>query len=279
MKKACVIGWPVAHSRSPLIHNYWLKHYGLEELYERREVRPEQLADFLENLEAYGYVGCNVTIPHKEAALHTIKNVDDLVRRIGSLNTVYLENGETHATSTDGDGFYSNLVASADGISLKGKRAIVLGAGGSAKAIVERLLRAGMAEILVMNRTSMRIDDLKKLFGAKIQALSQDRFVTESKTTALLVNTTSLGMHGQSPLVIDLSSLPPYAVIADLVYVPLQTELLKAAKARGLRSVGGLGMLLHQAVDGFEKWFGVRPEVTTELYSHVARDIDPRFKP
>ena len=279
MKKACVIGWPVAHSRSPLIHNYWLKHYGLEELYERREVRPEQLADFLENLEAYGYVGCNVTIPHKEAALHTIKNVDDLVRRIGSLNTVYLENGETHATSTDGDGFYRNLVASADGISLKGKRAIVLGAGGSAKAIVERLLRAGMAEILVMNRTSMRIDDLKKLFGAKIQALSQDRFVTESKTTALLVNTTSLGMRGQPPLEIDLSHLPPDAVIADLVYVPLQTELLKAAKVRGLRSVGGLGMLLHQAVDGFEKWFGVRPEVTAELYNYIARDIGPDFKP
>lgn len=279
MKKACVIGWPVAHSRSPLIHNYWLKHYGLDGLYERREVRPEQLEDFLQNLAANGYVGCNVTIPHKEAALHTIKNVDDLVRRIGSLNTVYLENGKTYATSTDGNGFYRNLLASAPGISLHGKRAVVLGAGGSAKAIIDSLLRAGMAEILVVNRTSERINNLTELFGAKIQALPQDRFVTESKTSALLVNTTSMGMSGQPTLEIDLAHLPTNAVIADLVYVPLQTELLIKAKARGLRSVGGLGMLLHQAVDGFEKWFGIRPEVTAELYNYVARDIDPDFKP
>lgn len=278
MKKVCVIGWPVAHSRSPLIHNYWLKKYGLPGTYERREVSPDQLDTFLQNLEANGYVGCNVTIPHKEVALRTIKNIDDLVRRIGSLNTIYMQDGHMRATSTDGDGFYQNLLASVPGLSLSGKRAIVLGAGGSAKAIIERLLRTGMAEILVLNRTLERIDELKAVFGPTIKSLSQDHFVTESITASLLVNTTSQGMQGQPPLHIDIRQLPAHAVVSDLVYVPLKTELLKAAAARGLRNVGGLGMLLHQAVNGFEKWFGIRPEVTPELFQLVARDVDPEFK-
>ncbi|MDP8996091.1 MAG: shikimate dehydrogenase, partial [Pseudomonadota bacterium] len=161
MKKACVIGWPIAHSRSPIIHNYWLAKYGLEGLYERRPVSPQDLPEFLQNLGAHGYVGCNVTIPHKEAALQLIQHVDDVVRRTGSLNTVYLVGNKTHATSTDGEGFYQNLIAMVPGLSLQGKRAILIGAGGSAKAIIERLLRAEIGEICVMNRTSARIEDLK----------------------------------------------------------------------------------------------------------------------
>ena len=274
MKKACVIGWPIAHSRSPLIHNYWLAKYGLEGLYERRPVNPQDLPEFLQNLAAHGYVGCNVTIPHKEAALQLIEHVDDVVRRTGSLNTVYLVGNETHATSTDGEGFYQNLITMVPGLSLQGKRAILIGAGGSAKAIIERLMRVGIGEIWVMNRTSARIEDLKASFGSVIKNLPADHFVSESKSAALLINATSQGMAGQPQLRIDLSALPPDAIVADLVYVPLETDLLKAAKARGLRTVGGLGMLLHQAVVGFEKWFGVRPEVTAELYNLVAADIE-----
>ena len=279
MKKACVIGWPVAHSRSPLIHNYWLKKYNLDGFYERREVTPEQLPEFLQNLSGHGYVGCNITIPHKEAAIKQIKHIDDIVRRTGSLNTVYYVGDEKYATSTDGEGFYQNLLATVPGLDLKGKRAIILGAGGSAKAIIERLLRAGMAEIAVINRTSVRLDELRASFGAPIKALAQDHFGSESKTVALLVNSTSQGMKGQPPLEIDLSALPADAVVADLVYVPLETDLLKAGKARGLRTVGGLGMLLHQAVVGFEKWFGIKPEVTAELYALVAADIEQEHHP
>ncbi|MEO9168155.1 MAG: shikimate dehydrogenase [Aestuariivirga sp.] len=273
MKKACVIGWPIAHSRSPIIHNYWLAKYGLEGLYERRPVTAQDLPEFLQNLGAHGYVGCNVTIPHKEEALQHIDHIDDVVRRTGSLNTVYLVGSKTHATSTDGEGFYQNLITTVPGLSLQGKRAILIGAGGSAKAIIERLLRAGITEIAVINRTPERIQELKVSFGSAITGLPTDHFVSESKSTALLVNATSQGMAGQPKLMIDLSALPPEAVVADLVYVPLETDLLKAAKARGLRTVGGLGMLLHQAVVGFEKWFGVRPEVTAELYQLVAADI------
>ena len=279
MKKACVIGWPIAHSRSPLIHNYWLKQHKIDGLYEKREVRPDQLNDFLLNLKTHGYEGCNITIPHKEAALTIIKNVDDVVRRTGSLNTVYIHDGEVWATSTDGTGFIHNLLKSAPQLSLVGKKAIVLGAGGSAKAVIDALLRAGMAEILVLNRTAERVNDLKARFGPAIQTLHPDHFGAESKTAALFVNATSQGMKGQPALDVDISGLPPDAVVCDLVYVPLKSALLKTAEARGLRAVGGLGMLLHQAVEGFEKWFGVRPVVTSELYELVAKDIDPDYHP
>jgi shikimate dehydrogenase len=277
MKKACVIGYPIAHSRSPMIHNYWLKTYGIEGLYEKREVRPEDLADFLTNLVDHGYVGCNVTIPHKEAALALITVLDDVVRKTGSLNTVYIENGTLKATSTDGEGFYQNLMATVPGFDLTGKTAIVLGAGGSARAIIERLLRAGVAELKILNRTSSKAEELATLFGPKVSVLTPDRFGIESKIAALLVNTTSQGMKSQPPLEVELSALPEDAVVADLVYVPLKTELLKRAEAWGLRTVGGLGMLLHQATVGFEKWFGKRPVVTDELYRRVAKDVDPDF--
>ena len=277
MKKACVIGYPIAHSRSPIIHNYWLKTYGIEGLYEKREVRPEDLADFLTNLVDHGYIGCNVTIPHKEQALRLIPILDGVVRKTGSLNTVYLENGTLKATSTDGEGFYQNLMATIPGLDLTEKTAIILGAGGSARAIIERLLRAGLAQIKIVNRTPSKAEELAALFGPKVSLLTGDRFGIESKSAALLVNTTSQGMKGQPPLEVELSALPEDAVVADLVYVPLKTEFLKNAEARGLRTVGGLGMLLHQATVGFEKWFGRRPIVTDELYRLVAKDVDPDF--
>ena len=279
MKKACVIGFPIAHSRSPLIHNHWLKIYGLKGLYEKREVKPDELAHFLNNLAAEGYAGCNVTIPHKEAALSIISDVDDIVRRTGSLNTVYYEGGVLKATSTDGEGFYQNLLATVPTASLTGKKVLMIGAGGTAKAIAERLLRAGVGEIKILNRTLARAEELCTAFGPRLRAITEDHFGAESMDVALLVNTTSQGMKGQEELDSDLANLRPEAIVADVVYVPLQTKLLAQAEARGLCTVGGLGMLLHQAVVGFEKWFGLRPEVTPELYALVASDIDPGFRP
>jgi shikimate dehydrogenase len=279
MKKACVIGFPIAHSRSPLIHNHWLKIYGLQGLYEQREVRPDDLAHFLGNLAAEGYVGCNVTIPHKEAALSIISAVDDIVRRTGSLNTVYYDGGILKATSTDGEGFYQNLLATVPNTSLAGKKVLMIGAGGTSKAVAERLLRADVAEIKILNRTLARAEELCAAFGPRLRVIADDHFGAESKDVALLVNTTSQGMKGQKELNLDLSDLQPDAIVADIVYVPLQTKLLAQAEARGLRTVGGLGMLLQQAVFGFEKWFGLRPEVTPELYALVARDIEPGFRP
>jgi shikimate dehydrogenase len=278
MRKACVIGWPIAHSRSPLIHNYWLKKHGIDGSYERVPVPSDQLAAFLKNLATNGFVGCNVTIPHKETAMGFIQHLDESAKSIGALNTVYIQNGETHATSTDGEGFLQNLLAHHPQFSLDNKAVTILGAGGSAKAIVERLLRANVASITIINRTIERAQELKEAFGKKIQVHANDSFQHILKTCDLLINTTSQGMNGHDPLMIDLTRLPKHALVADIVYVPLKTQLIKDAEALGLRTVPGLGMLLHQAVRGFELWFGVKPEVTTELCTLVARDIDPDFQ-
>ena len=278
MKKTCVIGYPIAHSRSPLIHNYWLHHYGLEGLYEKREVKPEDLQRFLLNLNTEGYIGCNVTIPHKEASVAIVPHLDDVVKRTGSLNMIYFEGETLHATSTDGEGFYQNLLAQVPKLDLTSKTAIILGAGGSARAIIERLLRTDIAAIKILNRTQARAKELMRLFGSKVVLIELDCFDNESKTADILINTTSQGMKGQADLEINLDHLPPHAVVADIVYVPLKTKLLTTAEARGLRTVAGLGMLLHQAVVAFEKWYGVKPQVTDELYRLVARDIDPDFK-
>jgi shikimate dehydrogenase len=277
MKKACVIGWPIAHSRSPLIHNHWLKTYGIMGLYEKREVKPEDLSTFLNHLHANGYVGCNVTIPHKQAAIACVSTIDDIVKKTGSLNTIYTEQGLLNATSTDGEGFYQNLITNVPDTNLSGKTAVILGAGGSARAVIERLQRANMAKIHVINRTQARAQEMATVFGTKVIPSPTSALTELLKSTDLLVNTTSQGMKGQPELDIDLSGLPKRAIVADLIYVPLKTKLMEQAEARGLKTVGGLGMLLHQAVVGFEKWFGIKPEVTPELYRLVARDIDPEF--
>ena len=278
MKKACVIGYPIAHSRSPLIHNHWLKTYGIEGLYEKCPVEPEKLGEFLSTLTANGYVGCNVTIPHKETAISFVDSVDTIVKKTGSLNTIYLEDSVLKATSTDGEGFYQNLLTSVPGLDLSGKSVLVLGAGGSARAVIERLLRANVAYIHIVNRTQARSEELALLFGPKVIPSPTSQLAVLMQTTDLFVNTTSQGMQGQPALEIDLTPLPASAIVADLIYVPLKTHLLQAAEARGLKAVGGLGMLLHQAVVGFEKWFGVKPVVTDELYRLIARDIDPDFR-
>lgn len=277
MIKACVIGWPISHSRSPFIHNYWLAKLQISGSYERVAVEPQNLANFLKNLSANGYVGCNVTLPHKETAIAAVDHCDESVKAIGALNTIYMRNAKTYATSTDGDGFLQNLLTHVPEFNPVGKNIIILGAGGSAKAIIHRLLKTGVNSITVANRTLSRTQDLRESFGPKIIPVETQNLTLE--TCDVLINTTSQGMSGQPELEIDLSSLPMKAIVVDIVYIPLKTQLLKNAEARGNRIVPGLGMLLHQAVTGFELWFGVRPEVTPELYTLIARDIDADFQP
>ena len=274
MKRACVIGWPVAHSRSPVIHRYWLKLYGLDGAYEQEAVRPEEIEDFLHSLGQRGYEGANVTLPHKEAALAGADRPDAAATAIGAANTLWLDDkGLLHASNTDAYGFMTHLSAEAPDWN-KGKRPVmVLGAGGAARAILHGLLEAGASKILLANRTEDRAKALAQSFGSRVSLIPWGDRNRALAGCGLLVNATSLGMTGKPPLNLDLSALPLDATVADIVYSPLQTPLLAAAKARGNRTVDGLGMLLHQAVPGFQRWFGVRPEVTPELRAYVAAHL------
>lgn len=277
-RKACVIGWPISHSRSPLIHGYWLKRYGIDGSYERVPVTPEALADFFTSLGAQGYAGCNVTLPHKEGAFRSVRIADNATQRLGVVNTVFHRDGELWGTSTDGEGFIANLTAHLPDWQPKSQVSVVLGAGGAARAIVGALLDAGNSRIIILNRTLARAEELRRDFGNRIESRPWENGEAVLADADLLVNTTSLGMSGQPPLLLDLAHLPKSAVVTDIVYAPLETDLLIRAKARGNRTVPGLGMLLHQAVRGFELWFGRRPEVTNELHDLVARDIDPGYE-
>lgn len=279
MIKACVIGWPIAHSRSPLIHGYWLKTYGIEGSYTRIPVEPQNLRAFVEGLRANGFAGCNVTMPHKEEVFRLVKVADEQTRRLGSLNTVYVENGTLYGTSTDGLGFLANLKSTVPALNLRNRKVVLLGAGGSAAAIAGNLLAEGVAELCIVNRSLPRAQAIADRFGSGIRPVGWDRRSVELAEASLLINTTSLGMAGQAQLDISLAALPLGAVVADIVYTPLVTDFLMAAQAAGHPVVTGLGMLLHQAVPGFEKWFGRRPVVTRELYELTARDIDPTYRP
>ena len=271
-KAACVIGWPVGHSRSPLIHNYWIKQQRLDAEYRREAVAPEQFKDFITHLAARGYVGANVTVPHKEAAL-ALSEPDDRARAVGAVNTLWLDGARLRSTNTDVEGFIGNLDATAPGWDRGLQSALVLGAGGAARAVVFGLLERGIGRILLVNRTAERAAALRTQFGDRIMLArwsDLDRLMAEA---GLLVNTTSLGMAGQPSLAIDLARLPAGAVVSDLVYAPLETALLAAARSRGLRAVDGLGMLLHQAGGGFQRWFGMRPQVTEALRALVEADL------
>jgi shikimate dehydrogenase len=261
---ACVIGWPVEHSRSPLIHNYWLKACGVAGEYRREAVAPDRFGDFLRSLAGRGYVGANLIFPHKEAAL-ACSEPDDRARAVGAANTLWLDDGVLRATNTDVEGFLDNLDAGAPGWDKNGGSAVVLGAGGAARAVVYGLLERGMPRVIVINRTPARAQALQEWFGSRVRVAAwaeRDRWLGEAR---LLVNATKLGMPGQPDLVLDVSRLPADAAVADLVYVPLITPLLRAAMARELRTADGLGMLLRQAVPQFQLWFGKRPEITSAL--------------
>lgn len=271
-RRACVIGYPVKHSRSPMIHGYWLKKYGLSGSYERAEVTPEDFAGFVASMPAAGFVGGNVTVPHKEAAYKACAIRTPTAEALGAVNTLWIEGGELHGDNTDVAGFLGALDADAPDWDSRLKTAVVLGAGGAARAILHGLKTRGAHTIRLINRSRARAEDLAAHFGG-IDVVDWDRRAGALQDADILVNTTSLGMNGQPPLDIDVSALPASAVVDDIVYVPLETPLLARAKARGLRTVGGLGMLLHQAVPGFERWFGVRPTVTAELRALVEADV------
>jgi shikimate dehydrogenase len=265
MKKACVIGWPISHSRSPLIHGYWLKRYGIEGAYSRVPVEPSELSSFIASLRANGYAGCNVTIPHKEFVYQLLPPADEATRRLGVANTLFFREG-------DGEGFLASLLEATDYVPAGGP-VMILGAGGAATAVIGALLDAGAPEIRIANRTAERAALLRQQFGARIHVVALEDAADNLHECALLVNTTSQGMAGYPDVDLDLGSLPAAAIVSDLVYVPLETGLLRRARECGLRTVGGLGMLLHQAVRGFELWFGKRPQVTKELYTLVAADV------
>ena len=277
MRRACVIGWPIEHSRSPAIHGYWLKHYKIDGDYRAEAVRQEDVAAFLNSLAVKGYVGANVTLPHKEEALRLADSVDAAAQAIGAANTLWLdEAGKLHASNTDAYGFMTNLEQQAPGWNDKKRPVIVLGAGGAARAILYGLIEAGVGKILLLNRSRDRAEALAKIFGRNIEVRDWSQRSSALAGGGLLVNTTSLGMAGKPPLDLDLAALPKDAVVADIVYNPLETELLAAARVRGNRVVDGLGMLLYQAVPGFERWFGVRPEVTGELRKQVEATLGRR---
>jgi shikimate dehydrogenase len=270
---ACLIGWPAAHSRSPIIHKYWLNTLGIAGDYRIEAVPPEAFAAFIAGLTARGYVGANVTIPHKEQAL-ALANADARAQAVGAANTLWFEDGRLRATNTDVEGFVDNLDASVPGWDRAQGEALVLGAGGSSRAVIFGLLGRGFTRIHLVNRTRERADALARQFGPHLQPAEWSAIGSILPKTKLLVNTTSLGMAGQPPLELQLERLADDAVVADLVYGRDGfTPMLVAARARGLRTADGLGMLLHQAVRGFSLWFGRRPDVTAELRALVEADL------
>ncbi|MBA9069697.1 shikimate dehydrogenase [Methylobacterium sp. RAS18] len=272
--RAFVVGHPIRHSRSPLIHGHWLAEHGLDGSYERIDVAPEAFRAFIRGLPASGFAGGNVTIPHKEAAYQLADSLTERAKKIGAVNTLIVEGDRVRGDNTDAPGFIAHLDYSlgARWPERTGGSALVLGAGGAARAIVVGLVERGLS-VRVANRSPERARALAELDPEHIEALAWEAVPDALSDTGLLVNTTSLGMAGHPPLELDLAPLPDCAAVADIVYVPLETKLLAAARARGLAAVDGLGMLLHQAVPGFEAWFGLRPEVTPALRQQIVADL------
>jgi len=273
--KAFVIGHPIAHSRSPLIHGYWLKTLGLAGSYERIDVPPADLPAFIRGFRERGYVGGNVTIPHKEAVFRLVDEATEVAHRLGAVNTLWAEpDGRVIGHNTDSAGFVGGLAeAIGPDWSKAVQTALVLGAGGAARAVVAGLLDKGVAHVVVANRTLERAVPLKALSPDRIETIAMADVEERLGQVDLLVNTTSLGMKGQPALTISLDGLPQRAVVADIVYVPLETRLLADARRRGLRTADGLGMLLHQAVPGFHAWFGTEPQVTPQLRALIEADV------
>jgi shikimate dehydrogenase len=270
---ACVIGWPVSHSRSPLIHGYWLRSLGIAGRYEKAAVAPGEFAHFAAGIGQGGLVGANVTVPHKEAAFAACDGFTAAAAELGAVNTLWREGGRLIGDNTDVTGFIANLDEEAPAWRAQTRRAIVLGAGGAARAVIQGLIASGVERIAIVNRTPERAERLAALFGAKTYAAPWAALGRLTGEADLIVNATSGGMEGQNAVAIDLEAAPAHAIVADIVYIPLQTPLLTAARRRGLATVDGLGMLLHQAAPGFERWFGVRPAVTPELRALIEDDI------
>ena len=271
---AGVMGWPVGHSRSPRLHNFWLARAGIDGAYVPFAVPPGRVEEALRALPALGFAGTNATIPHKEAAFAAVDETDAIARRIGAVNTVFVkEDGALAGTNTDAFGFVEALRSRLGAWSGGGAAAVVLGAGGAARAIVAALQDEGASEIRLVNRTATRAEALRERFGPPVVAIGWDEREEALDGAAFLVNTTALGMEGGEALDIRLDALPGDAVVNDIVYTPLETALLASARARGLRAVDGLEMLLHQARPGFAGWYGFEPAVDDALRAHVAADL------
>lgn len=272
--RAAVIGWPIAQSRSPLIHGTWLKTLGLAGSYDRIALDPAGAVDWFARFADHGLVGANVTVPHKETAFAACADVEPAAAALGACNTLWLEGGRLRGTNTDTVGFLANLDERAPGWDAAAGPAVVLGAGGAARAIVWALARRGFSPIRIVNRTLARAEAIAPLGKpAVVTVHGYEDLPKVLADAAVLVNTTALGMAGKAELAIDLAGLPEAALVTDIVYVPLETALLAAARKRGNRTVDGLGMLLHQAVPGFERWFGVRPVVTEALRRVILEDL------
>ncbi|WP_137045899.1 shikimate dehydrogenase [Pseudolabrys sp. FHR47] len=276
-KAVCVVGWPAGHSRSPLIHQYWMKKHGVDAEYRKEAIPPEQFADFITHLRERGYVGCNVTVPHKQAAME-LTVADDRAKAVGAANTLWFDGDKLRSTNTDVEGFLANLDQMTPGWDRGLESAVVLGAGGGARAVVYALIQREVQRIHIVNRSPERAEGLRARFGSRVNVAQWGEMTGLLGGAGLLVNTTSLGMVGQPQIDINLRC-PMSMVVADLVYVPLETKLLAAARDKGLRVADGLGMLLHQAVRGFELWFGVKPEVTPDLRKLIEEDLAPHAEP
>lgn len=273
--RAFVIGYPISHSRSPLIHGYWLRQAGLQGRYDAIQVAPDDLSSFFSSLKdgSSGLVGGNVTIPHKEAVLELVDDVDDIARQIGAANTLWLEDGRLMATNTDSHGFAANLDEHAPGWDA-GSTVVILGAGGASRAVIHAVLSRDFEKVCVVNRTVERAKALMDCFGPRVAAYGMDELSGLLPAADLFVNTTSLGMDGREVPDIDFTVMADGALVTDIVYVPLETPILAMARRQGMRTVDGLGMLLHQAVPGFAKWFGLTPEVTPELRQLIIQDME-----
>ena len=272
--KAFVIGHPIAHSRSPLIHGTWLAEHGIDGSYEAIDIAPEALPGFFERLRSGEFAGGNVTIPHKEAVFALCDSVDDLARTIGAVNTLVVQDGKVHGTNTDYLGFLGNLDANAPGWSDGPNDAMIIGAGGAARAVLVALRRRNGGKVHVLNRTLANAQALVNEIPGPFEAHGFEAFADLAPRIGLVVNTSSIGMHGTRFDWLDMGLLPKTTLVTDIVYTPLETPLLAEARAHGLRTVDGLGMLLHQAVPGFSAWFGIRPEVTPQLRARVEATLD-----
>ncbi len=272
--RAGVMGWPVAHSLSPRLHGYWLEKYRIDGRYELMEVAPDDFPAFAASLSERGYAGGNVTVPHKEAALRAVDEVEPLARRIGAVNTIVVrDDGSLYGRNTDYVGFQRNLIHGAPGWDPTKAPAVVIGAGGSSRAVCVGLVELGAPVVLLANRTHARALELADQLDGPIEVVRWEDRHARLDGAGVVVNTTTQGMGSNPALDLDLDALPKVAVVTDLVYAPLETPLLALARARGNRVVDGLGMLLHQAAPGFEEWFGVAPEVTDELRARVLEGL------
>lgn len=271
--RACVVGWPISHSRSPIIHQHWMKTHGIDAAYEKVATPPGEFARFAATIGVGGLRGANVTVPFKQAAFAECQRLTDAAQSMGAVNTLWREGGLLWGDNTDAEGFLASLDDEAPGWRRDVRRALILGAGGASRAVTYALLAAGIERVALINRTVGRAEALSAAFGPKVVASNYSELSSQLGQADLLVNTTTLGMNGQPALDVDFSSLKPGAIVFDVVYAPLRTRLIEGARSRGFRTIGGIGMLLHQAAPGFERWFGVRPKVTSELRSLVEADI------